>query len=123
VGVVAGRVRFTVRRRFIAGAGGVTDARICAVDGCDRPHEARGWCKSHYQRWLRTGDHPAGAIIQPGDDNLPNPWALVAPPCPWGHDPAEVYLWHDAPEDGLGRWLCQPCGRRFGAELRAVDDG
>lgn len=29
--------------------------RICSVDGCEKPHKARGWCKSHYRRWLRAG--------------------------------------------------------------------
>ena len=30
--------------------------RVCDVDGCERPHEGRGWCHMHYQRVLRTGD-------------------------------------------------------------------
>jgi hypothetical protein len=25
--------------------------RSCSIDGCDSPHEARGWCGKHYQRW------------------------------------------------------------------------
>ncbi len=33
-----------------------TGTRSCAVDGCDRPHEARGWCHGHYLRWTRTGE-------------------------------------------------------------------
>lgn len=28
----------------------------CAVDGCDNPTRARGWCETHYQRWRRHGD-------------------------------------------------------------------
>ncbi len=31
-------------------------ARLCTIEGCDRPHRARGWCRNHYARWLRTGD-------------------------------------------------------------------
>lgn len=29
--------------------------RTCSVDGCERPHVARGWCKTHYDRWWRIG--------------------------------------------------------------------
>jgi hypothetical protein len=28
----------------------------CSIDGCDRPHVARGWCDTHYRRWLNHGD-------------------------------------------------------------------
>jgi hypothetical protein len=28
----------------------------CAIQDCDRKHRARGWCSTHYTRWLRTGD-------------------------------------------------------------------
>lgn len=34
----------------------------CSVDGCDRPINAREFCKRHYYRWSRYGD-PLG---QPG---------------------------------------------------------
>lgn len=30
---------------------------ICAVDGCNLPERARGWCRGHYMRWWRYG-HP-----------------------------------------------------------------
>jgi hypothetical protein len=29
--------------------------RGCSVEGCDRPHDAKGLCTIHYQRWLRHG--------------------------------------------------------------------
>lgn len=32
-------------------------SRICDIDGCEKRHEARGWCHVHYARWLRNG-HP-----------------------------------------------------------------
>lgn len=28
----------------------------CCIDGCNRPHEAKGYCSLHYQRWKRSGD-------------------------------------------------------------------
>lgn len=27
----------------------------CAIDGCNKAHEARGWCGMHYRRWRITG--------------------------------------------------------------------
>lgn len=32
----------------------------CTIEGCNRPHKARGWCAMHHNRWLRTGD--TGAV-------------------------------------------------------------
>lgn len=29
--------------------------RICSIDGCDNPHDARGFCGKHYQRWKKHG--------------------------------------------------------------------
>lgn len=28
----------------------------CSVEGCDKPHQARGWCYMHYKLFLRNGD-------------------------------------------------------------------
>lgn len=36
----------------------------CAIDGCDRPAKARGWCLSHYNCWHR-GNDPLTAGIRP----------------------------------------------------------
>jgi hypothetical protein len=39
---------------------------ICAVDGCELPSRAKGWCEKHYTRWRHHGDplivHPRGPI-------------------------------------------------------------
>jgi hypothetical protein len=32
------------------------DSRGCSVYGCEAPHRARGYCKSHYNIWYQTGD-------------------------------------------------------------------
>ena len=38
--------------------------RYCQIDGCNRPHRARGWCQLHYRRWHQTGD-PGPAHARP----------------------------------------------------------
>jgi hypothetical protein len=30
--------------------------RTCSVEGCDRPYEARGFCRTHYNKFRRHGD-------------------------------------------------------------------
>jgi hypothetical protein len=30
----------------------------CKVAGCDRTRRTRGWCRSHYNQWQRTGAEP-----------------------------------------------------------------
>lgn len=30
--------------------------RMCSVEGCDRPHSAKGYCLAHYTRVRRTGE-------------------------------------------------------------------
>ncbi len=30
--------------------------RTCSIDGCEKPHEARGWCNKHYLAWRHHGD-------------------------------------------------------------------
>ncbi len=32
----------------------------CAVIGCDRPHEAKGYCKRHYWMWWKHGEPEPG---------------------------------------------------------------
>jgi hypothetical protein len=33
----------------------MTAARVCSVEGCERPHASRGYCEAHYFRVRRTG--------------------------------------------------------------------
>ena len=30
--------------------------KICSIEGCGKPHSARGWCVRHYDLWRRRGD-------------------------------------------------------------------
>lgn len=34
---------------------------VCTIEGCGRPHKSRGWCQTHYARWMR-GVEPIGPI-------------------------------------------------------------
>lgn len=31
----------------------------CSIEGCERPHYGRGWCRRHYMRWRNYGDPQA----------------------------------------------------------------
>src|SRR5690606_9617480 len=44
--------------------GGVMAARLCSIEGCNRPHRTRGWCDAHYTRWRKHGDPLAGGPIR-----------------------------------------------------------
>lgn len=41
-------------------------SRICSIPNCGKRHKARGFCGSHYMRWLAHGDANAGRT-PPGD--------------------------------------------------------
>lgn len=55
--------------------------RKCSVDGCSRPHRARGYCKSHYERWRRGCteneiETPIGELEDTRDHSLPDECSL-----------------------------------------------
>lgn len=35
--------------------GGADMAKSCSIEGCERPHDSRGWCDMHYKRWRAHG--------------------------------------------------------------------
>lgn len=35
----------------------------CAIDGCGKDAQSRGWCSLHYQRWLRHGSPTSGRAL------------------------------------------------------------
>lgn len=37
--------------------------RTCSVDGCERRHDARGLCVTHYTRWKKHGDPSADVPV------------------------------------------------------------
>lgn len=36
----------------------------CAIKGCEKRAEKRGWCEMHYSRWLAHGDPLAGGVFR-----------------------------------------------------------
>lgn len=40
--------------------------RVCSVPGCVGKHDAKGYCRSHYKKFHRTGDPLAESRISPG---------------------------------------------------------
>jgi len=71
-----------------------TDRR-CSIDGCSRPHLARGWCGRHYYRWSRNGDPLKG---WDREDSVPE--GFVEKPCRECGAPKPA---------GSGRALCDAC--------------
>lgn len=58
----------------------------CSIEDCELPKKARGWCRSHYERWKRWGDPLAGRPV----------FATIE----------ERFLSHViASEDGCWRWV------------------
>lgn len=53
---VAGRRVNDPGRAHPRSTGGEMSNRTCSIEGCERPHLARGWCGAHYARWKRHGD-------------------------------------------------------------------
>ena len=52
----------------------MNDSSICAIEGCHKKTDTRGWCKAHYRRWHRHGD-PLGGNVSRGksaEENFKN---------------------------------------------------
>lgn len=78
----------------------------CSIDGCDRTARARGWCRSHYRRWLSYGDplgvspRARGVFVERStvEDRF---WSKVCVP----ENPLDCWTWTGAsdPVSGYGR--------------------
>ena len=99
--------------------------RTCIIDGCDRPHKARGWCGKHYARGLRRGDvstmerrpNGAGSVSHQGYMVVFDPSHPLAMSCGRVLEHRRVLYGGIGPESHPCHW----CGRvvRWGA--RAED--
>lgn len=49
----------------------MSNSKVCSIAGCYKESIGRGWCSTHYQRWMRHGDaefpviekHPRGTSL------------------------------------------------------------
>lgn len=76
--------------------------RVCSIEGCGRPHEARGWCRPHYWRWSVYGD-PLGSSL---------------PREPWQHGSFTGYNNHGCRCD-----LCRAAGSAYQSQYRVKNRG
>lgn len=51
--------------------------RTCSVNGCDKPHHARGWCHTHYRRWQTYGEPWENTAVRLIDDDEGRFWQKV----------------------------------------------
>lgn len=75
---------------------------LCAVDGCVRAAQRRGWCSTHYARWYRTGSTGPATIptSHHGEHLGQRFWRFVARGAP-----DECWLWHgEVSNSGYGSY-------------------
>lgn len=66
----------------------------CSIEGCDRAHQARGWCFPHWKRWSRHGD-PLGGRPDRSTTEHDRLWSKV-------NKTDTCWLWTAATEKGYG---------------------
>lgn len=110
--------------------------RSCSVGGCNRPHNARGYCFGHYERWKKFGhpdvDRPLNTHVSPEASMLDRILRRIEP----GLSESECWPWLGAiggrkSSTGIGYGKFTVQGRQYDAhrvswELhnkRSVPDG
>lgn len=53
------------RRKQALAASRSRPPRVCEIDGCGRKHVTNGWCRTHLERYKRTGDVQADIPVRP----------------------------------------------------------
>ena len=117
--------------------------RTCSLEGCDKRHEARGYCPAHYRRWQLYGD-PLGSKVR---EYKTRPRCSVEG-CDrphQGHSFCEMHYWrwkrHGDPRIGRQSFIADPrlcvhcgdeyqpkrarqrfCGRRCATLFRQTDE-
>lgn len=109
----------------------------CSVSGCDRPVDARGFCKAHYSRWRKHGDPLIGGPIRVGPrihcraegctrhgyrrgglcDQHSAEWAVAHPPRPYaprGRVKPFIAVMLATRDRSSGCWMDWPFGRSDG---------
>src|SRR4051812_26231219 len=69
-------------------------SRVCSIDGCERPHSGKGFCKRHYLRLHRHGDPLAGGPERIVGDDEARFWSKV-------EKTSDCWIWH-GPRNELG---------------------
>lgn len=77
--------------------------KVCTIEGCDKPAQARGWCPRHLSLWYRHGSTETSIYRHP-DLKHCNRCDGVYPRS------AEFFYRNRSTRDGLGA-DCKPCAR------------
>ena len=95
--------------------------RACSVVGCERPHNARGYCFGHYERWKKVGhpdeSRPLNSHVSPDASLRERIMRRIDP----GLTDGECWVWRgsvggrkiDNPAVGYGKFTVQ--GRQYSA--------
>ena len=77
--------------------------KVCSVEGCERKHVARGYCKKHYHQARNSGKLDALPALPETWDDFPRFWSKVA----MGR-PDDCWVWRSSADNhGYGQFRFQ----------------